>query len=58
MAALRANGSRAPESDVASDGGLASGGGRENRRWLAPRLEMGCHIAMCVAMAFMLVLML
>jgi hypothetical protein len=26
--------------------------------WLAPRLEMGCHIAMCVAMAFMLVLML
>lgn len=26
--------------------------------WLAPRLEMGCHIAMCVAMAFMLVLLL
>ena len=41
-----------------TNGGLASGGGRENRRWLAPRLEMGCHIAMCVAMAFMLVLML
>jgi len=27
-------------------------------QWLAPRLEMGCHIAMCVAMAFMLALML
>ena len=27
-------------------------------RWLAPRLEAGCHIAMCVTMAFMLVLML
>ena len=39
-------------------GGLASAGGREDRRWLAPRLEMGCHIAVCVAMAFMLVLML
>lgn len=39
-------------------GGLASAGGGEDRRWLAPRLEMGCHIAVCVAMAFMLVLML
>jgi hypothetical protein len=27
-------------------------------RWLAPRLEAGCHIAMCVTMGFMLVLML
>jgi Domain of unknown function (DUF5134) len=26
--------------------------------WLAPRLEAGCHIAMCVTMGFMLVLML
>lgn len=26
-------------------------------RWMAPRLEIGCHIAMCVAMAYMLVLM-
>lgn len=40
-----------------ASGGLASAGGEE-RRLLAPRLEMGCHIAMCVAMAFMLVLML
>ena len=27
-------------------------------RWLAPRLEIGCHICMCVAMGYMLVLML
>jgi hypothetical protein len=27
-------------------------------RWLAPRLEAGCHVAMCVTMGFMLVLML
>lgn len=26
--------------------------------WLAPRLEMGCHILMCITMAYMLVLML
>jgi hypothetical protein len=38
--------------------GPASAGGGEERRLLAPRLEMGCHIASCVAMAFMLVLML
>ena len=25
--------------------------------WLAPRLEMGCHIATCIAMAYVLVLM-
>ncbi|MGO9877466.1 MAG: DUF5134 domain-containing protein [Acidimicrobiia bacterium] len=27
-------------------------------RWLAPRLEMACHISMCLAMGYMLVLML
>ena len=27
-------------------------------RWLAPRFEAGCHIAMCVTMAYMLVLLL
>jgi len=27
-------------------------------RWLAPRLEIGCHIAMCLTMGYMLVLML
>lgn len=47
---------------------LAAGGGgagvaaveapqADVRPWLAPRLEVGCHIAMCVAMAYMLVLM-
>ena len=39
---------------VVSTTGDASTGGQ----WLAPRLEMGTHIALCVAMAFMLVLML
>lgn len=37
----------------------ASGGTqRAAGAWLSPRLEMGCHIAVCAAMAFMLVLML
>ena len=29
---------------------------REAGAWLAPRLEAGCHIAMCVTMAYMLIL--
>ncbi len=33
-------------------------GGPYASRWLAPRLEAGCHVAMCVTMGFMLVLML
>ena len=28
------------------------------RQWLAPRLEMGCHIVMCITMGYMLTLML
>jgi len=28
------------------------------QRWLAPRLEIACHVSMCFAMAYMLVLML
>jgi hypothetical protein len=36
----------------------AAGGRGTDDRWLAPRLEAGCHIAMCVTMGFMLVLML
>ncbi len=28
------------------------------QQWLAPRLEMGCHIAMCITMGYMLILML
>jgi hypothetical protein len=45
---------------LASVGGEASGagGGGGEGRWLAPRLEMGSHIAMCAAMAFMLALLL
>ena len=30
----------------------------EQAHWLAPRLEMGCHIAMCITMGYMLVLLL
>jgi len=41
---------------AASRGGEVGAG--PEARWLAPRLEMGCHIAMCAAMAFMLVLLL
>lgn len=33
----------------------ADGGGAA-RPWLAPRLEVACHVAMCLAMAYMLVL--
>jgi hypothetical protein len=33
-------------------------GGTAFRPWLAPQLEAGCHIAMCVTMAYMLVLIL
>ena len=36
----------------------AAGSRGTDHRWLAPRLEAGCHIAMCVTMGFMLVLML
>jgi hypothetical protein len=31
--------------------------GTDNRPWLAPRGEVACHIAMCVSMGYMLVLM-
>ena len=34
------------------------GAGKSNGPWLAPRLEGTCHIAMCVTMGYMLVLML
>jgi hypothetical protein len=29
----------------------------DERPWLAPRLEIGCHVATCVTMAYMLILM-
>jgi hypothetical protein len=40
---------------VASEAGLSSGA---EQKWLAPRLEIACHICMCVTMGYMLVLML
>lgn len=33
------------------------GPGGIERPWLAPRLEIACHVAMCLTMAYMLVLM-
>lgn len=42
---------------VSGGAGAPSGPGAPGERpWLAPRLEVGCHIAMCLAMAYMLVL--
>jgi hypothetical protein len=43
----------APATHVISDGSDDSG-----RPFMAPRLEMGCHIAMCITMGYMLILML
>ena len=40
-----------------SDGAAGSVGTGSSSPWLAPRLEMGCHIATCVVMAYVLVLM-
>ena len=44
----------APSTPAATD----EGQGTSTARWLAPRLEGACHIAMCVTMGYMLVLML
>jgi hypothetical protein len=55
--------SQAAGVDVGPAGGTVAVGssvlavGGDERPWLAPRLEVGCHIAMCVTMAYMLVLM-
>jgi hypothetical protein len=38
-------------------GGSGTSGAGSGQRWLAPRLELACHIAMCVTMGYMLVLM-
>ncbi len=35
---------------------LAGAGEPSEAPWLAPRLEMACHVAMCLTMAYMLVL--
>ena len=45
-------------SPALSTGSVAGDGSVATRRWLAPRLEAGCHIAMCITMAYMLVLIL
>jgi len=37
---------------------VEDGVGTSSTQWLAPRLEGACHIAMCVTMGYMLVLML
>lgn len=43
------------DDDGASDDGVAD---YAPQRWLAPRLEIGCHICMCITMGYMLILML
>ena len=40
-----------------SDGG-PDGPDLDGRPFMAPRLEMACHVAMCVTMGYMLILML
>ncbi len=42
---------------VGVTGGSAPSAGGEGRTPLAPRLEVGCHIAMCLAMGYMLIVM-
>lgn len=55
--ALVAAGVGGPSAGVELAGSRAVGSsGGADRPWLAPRLEVGCHIAMCIAMAYMLVL--
>jgi hypothetical protein len=47
---------------TAAASGLAGEGGAAPEQrlnpWLAPRLEIGCHVAMCLTMAYVLVLLL
>jgi hypothetical protein len=51
-----------PDGSIDGPGSVARAVGRatdrSGSRWLAPRLEAGCHIAMCITMGFMLTLML
>jgi hypothetical protein len=37
--------------------GAEATGKTGERPWLAPRLEIGCHVAMCLTMGYMLVLL-
>ena len=51
-----------PTTTVTGVGAMADERGGVHRDgaepWLAPRLEIGCHIAMCITMGYMLILML
>jgi hypothetical protein len=48
---------RGHDADGETDG-HTDGGGGDQSRWLAPRLEMVCHIALCITMGYMLILIL
>ena len=52
--ALASLGGSAPPEDGAAAG---LGSGQDERPWLAPRLEIACHVVMALTMAYMLVLM-
>ena len=43
--------------DGGAVGSIGGSSGGSSQPWLAPRLEIGCHIAMCLTMGYMLVLM-
>jgi Domain of unknown function (DUF5134) len=69
VARLGSGGAPAPEEAAPSGGDgrvstavttapVETGPGSETRPWLAPRLEAACHIAMCITMSYMLVLIL
>ena len=51
-------GARSPAPAGAGGGPAPSGAGSTARRWDARGYAVGCHVAMCVTMAYMLVLML
>lgn len=42
---------------ASAGGGVASVSQGQRAQWLAPRIEIACHIAMCITMGYMLVLM-
>jgi hypothetical protein len=58
VAGSGARGSWENAREYRGDGPRPSETGSESPASLAPRLEMGCHIVMCITMGYMLVLML
>jgi hypothetical protein len=63
--AATANATAAPFSDATMaapvppvDAAGADAAGVDGPPWLAPRLETGCHIALCITMGYMLILLL